>query len=63
MEDLVGKRFTISGMIIEVLSDAGEQWQVRNITTRDILKMNKSVLANAIKLGKAEALPEADKQD
>lgn len=60
MKDLTGKQFAISGMTIEVLSDAGEQWVVRNVTTRDILKMGKSMLDHAVKLGKAEEIPEAD---
>jgi hypothetical protein len=57
MKDLVGKRFAISGMTIEVLSDQGDKYQVRNVTTRDILEMDKTMLVNAIKLGKAEQIP------
>jgi len=55
MKDLVGKRFAISGMTIEVLSDEGDKYQVRNVTTRDILEMDKAMLDKAIRLGKAES--------
>ena len=56
MKDLVGKRFAISGMTIEVLSDQGDKYQVRNVTTRDVLEMDKTMLVKAIKLGKAEQI-------
>ena len=60
MKDIVGKRFAISGMTIEVLSDAGEKFEVRNVTTRDVLYMDKTMLVNAIKLGKAEEVSAAE---
>lgn len=56
MDITIGQKFTISGMTIEIIADAGEQWETRNITTRDIVFFDKSVLLNAIKLGKAEEI-------
>jgi len=58
MKDLVGKRLAISGMTIEVLSDEDDRYKVRNVTTRDILEMDKAMLDKAIRLGKAEAVSE-----
>lgn len=54
MDNLMGKKFMISGMTIDIISDAGDKWETRNITTRETVFMNKLVLQNAIKLGKAE---------
>ncbi len=51
---MVGKKFYISGMTIEIISDEGDQWKTRNLTTEEIVFFNKTVLQNAIKLGKAE---------
>lgn len=56
MENMIGKKIIISGMTIEIIADAGEQWQTRNITTREIVFFKKSTLENAIKLGKAEVI-------
>jgi len=56
MDIAVGQKFTISGMTIEIISDAGERWEARNITTREIVFFDKSVLLKAIKLGKAEEI-------
>jgi len=56
MDITVGQKFTISGMTIEIIADAGKQWETRNITTREIVFFDKSVLLNAIKLGKAEEI-------
>lgn len=56
MDITIGQKFTISGMTIEIIADAGEQWETRNITTREIVFFDKSVLLNAIKLGKAEEI-------
>ena len=58
MEINVGQKYIISGMTIEIVSDDGERWETRNITTRDIVFFDKSVLLNAIKLGKAEEVVE-----
>ena len=54
MEIKLGKKFIISGMTIEIVSDVGERWKTRNITTKEIVFFDKSVLLNAFKLGKAE---------
>jgi hypothetical protein len=58
---MIGKTIRIAGMNIEVISDAGEKWQCRNITTREALFMEKTVIENAIKLGKAEVISESTK--
>lgn len=63
MEEMIGKKFMISGMVLEVISDAGERWETRNITTKDTVLMKKSILQNAIKLGKAEEITEADNKE
>ncbi|HFD33012.1 MAG TPA: hypothetical protein ENJ28_09965 [Gammaproteobacteria bacterium] len=54
MDDLIGKKFIISGMTIEIISDDGDKWETRNITTNATISLNKLVLDNAIRLGKAE---------
>ena len=54
MDINIGSKVIISGMTIEIISDAGEKWETRNITTKDIVLFDKLVLLNAIKLGKAE---------
>ena len=46
-------------MVIEVISDNDEKWECRNITTKEIIFIKKSVLKNAIKLGKAEVVSES----
>lgn len=58
MDIKVGKKFIISGMTIEVVSDDGDRWETRNTTTREIVFFDKSVLLNAVKLGKAEEIVE-----
>ena len=55
---MIGKKFMISGMVIEVVSDDGDRWETRNITTKETIFMNKTVLQKAIKLGKAEEVTE-----
>lgn len=60
MNDLIGRKFTISGMEIEIISDDGDRWQTRNTTTRETVFLDKSVLQNAIKLGKAEEIQADD---
>ncbi|MDH5600551.1 MAG: hypothetical protein OEY78_04515 [Gammaproteobacteria bacterium] len=54
MENMTGKKFILSGMTLEVVSDAGDKWEMCNITTKETIFMEKSVLDNAIKLGKAD---------
>lgn len=58
MDNMIGRKFTISGMAIEVVSDAGDRWETHNLTTRETVFMDKAVLQNAIKLGKAEEISE-----
>lgn len=58
MENMPGKKFMISGMTIEIIADDGDRWETRNITTKETVFMNKSVLENAIRLGKAEEVAE-----
>ena len=49
-------------MTIEIISDDGERWETRNITTRDTVYLKKTTLENAIRLGKAEEIFESDDQ-
>ena len=53
---MLGKKFIIAGMTLEIVADAGERWETRNITTNETIFMDKEVLENAIKLGKAEEI-------
>lgn len=53
-DEMLGKRFTISGMELEIIADKGDSWQTRNITTGETVMFKKSVLDKAIRLGKAE---------
>lgn len=56
---MIGKKFAISGMTIEVIAEQDEKWQVRNLTTQETLWFDKKVLDNAVKLGKAEEIVDA----
>jgi len=60
MNNMIGKKMMISGMTIEIISDDGDRWKARNITTNEIVFMKKAVLQNAIKLGKAEEISEEE---
>jgi len=53
----------ISGMAIEIVSDDGERWETHNITTKETVFINKSVLRDAIKLGKAEEISQLDDKE
>ena len=53
---MLGKQFIISGMKLEVVADAGDKWQLRNITTNETILLDKGMLERSIKLGKAEAI-------
>lgn len=57
---MIGSKISISGMTIQIIADAGEQWETRNLTTNETVFFKKSVLEDAIKLGKAEVIFEAD---
>jgi len=56
MGNMSGKRIIISGMPLEIVSDDNDRWKCRNLTTKEIVFMDKKVIQHAIKLGKAEAL-------
>ena len=56
-ETMTGKQYIISGMLMEVVADEGEQWKLRNHTTKETILMDKDVLERSIKLGKAEEVP------
>jgi len=58
MKNMIGKKFEISGMILEIISDDGERWETKNITTKETVYFNKKSLQDAIKLGKAEDVTE-----
>lgn len=60
MDNMIGKRFMISGMAIEIISEDDERCECRNITTNETVFFNRSVLENAIKLGKAEEISDLD---
>ncbi len=60
MDKMIGKKIMISGMVIEIVAEDGEKWETRNLTTQETVLFKKSVLENAIKLGKAEEISELD---
>ena len=60
---MIGKKIMISGMVIEIVSDDDERWEARNITTKETVFINKLVLQDAIKLGKAEEISELDNKE
>ncbi len=62
LANMIGKKFIISGMTIEIISDDGERWETRNITTKETVFLKKTTLQNAIRLGKAEEIHELDDQ-
>ena len=51
---VIGKRYMISGMVIEVVADDGDRWKSKNITTGEIVYFDKKMIQQAIKLGKVE---------
>ena len=60
MENLIGKIIFISGMTIEIISADEERYECRNMTTKETVFMKRSVIENAIKLGKAEVITPLD---
>ena len=56
MENMIGKKSSMSRMAIEVIAEDEERWEWRNMTTKETVLMKKSVIENAIKLGKAEVI-------
>ena len=63
MDKMIGKNIMISGMVIEIVSDDGDRWETRNITTKETVFFDKSVLQNAIRLGKAEEKEQLDNKE
>ena len=57
---MIGKKFIITGMRIEIIADKGDKWQVRNLTTRETLFFDKAFFEKAMKLGKVEEVSESD---
>lgn len=57
---MIGKKFMIAGMVIEIVSDKEDRWEARNITTHEIVFFDKSVLEKSIRLGKAEEISGSD---
>ena len=53
----------ISGMQIEIVSDKGDRWETRNLTTQETVMFDKLVLERAIKLGKAEEIIDPENYD
>lgn len=43
-------------MLIEIVSDDGENWSCRNVTMGEPLVMKKTLIEKAIKLGQAEVV-------
>lgn len=57
---MIGKKFMISGMLIEIVSENDNKWETRNLTTNEVVYFDKDVLDKAIRLGKAEEIPGLD---
>ena len=51
---MIGKKFELPDMVIEIIADDGDSWRTRNIATKETDVINKQVLQNAIRLGKAK---------
>ena len=47
-------------MLIEIVSEAGDKWEARNITTQETVYFDKFFLEKAIKLGKAEMISDLE---
>ncbi len=63
MDNMIGKKVIISGMAIEIISDDDERWECRNVTTKETVFIKKSILKDAIKLGKAEVISDFDDKE
>jgi len=59
--EMIGKKYEIAGMILDIIGDAGEQWEVKNMTTQEIIFFNKIQLQDAIKLGKVVDVSDDEK--
>ena len=62
MESMIGKKITISGMVLRIVADAGDRWEARNTTTQETVFFDKSALQQAIKLAKADVVSEVDEK-
>ena len=60
MRKMIGKKFSITGMAIEIVAEDGDKWETRNITTGETVFISKSLLRDAIKLGKAEEITDME---
>lgn len=60
MASLIGRKFSIAGMAIEIVAEDGDRWETRNLTTHETIHFDKAMLERAIKLGKAEPLDDED---
>lgn len=56
MKQLIGKTYNIAGMSIQILSDDGDSYSTRNLTTGETVVLAKAMLESAIRLGKAEEM-------
>lgn len=54
---MIGNKYIITGMLMEVVSDKGDKWQLRNHTTGETVLLDKAFLEKSIRLGKAEEVP------
>jgi hypothetical protein len=60
VNNMIGKKFSISGMAIEIISDQDDKWQTRNLTTNETVLFDKVMLEKAIRFGKAEEITEQE---
>lgn len=51
---MIGKKYILTGMLMEIVADEGEKWKLRNYTMNETILMDKAMLEKSIKLGKAE---------
>jgi len=56
MDIMIGKKIKISGMVLQIVADAGDRWETRNTTTRETIFMEKTILQNALRLAMAEVI-------
>ncbi len=52
----MNSKYIISGMLMEVIEDAGDKWKLLNHTTYETVLFDKALLDKSIKLGKAEVV-------
>ena len=58
---MLNKKYMISGMLMEVIADAGDKWKLLNHTTHETVLLDKSFLDKSIRLGKAEEVEQDDR--